>query len=79
MKDKIHRNYDYYKTFSKQEQLSMDLLRDIMHFIKNTRLKKEDWFLLDRLVRNLESGIHPNKVLRGIKEKFVKVQKQYQK
>ena len=79
MKDSLHRSYDYFPTVSKKEQNWAELLNEIMCFIKNTKLKKEDWFLLNKLMRNLELNKQSSKVLRSIKEKFIKVQKHYQK
>lgn len=79
MKDTIHRNYDYVPAVSKKEQTAADLLAEIMFFMKNTELEREDWALLNRWIRNLEKGKHANKVLRGIETKFARIQEQYQR
>ena len=79
MKDTRHRNYDYVPPVTKKEQTVSDLLAEIMFFIQNTELKREDWFLLNRMIRNLEKGKHANKVLRGIENKFAKIKEQYQR
>ena len=79
MQDTKHRNYDYVPPVSKKEQLASELLNEIMVFIKNTELRPEDWHLLNRLIRNLEKEKHSNKALRGIENKFAKVQRKYQR
>ena len=79
MKDFKHRSYSYVPSVTKKEQNAADLLAEIMFFIKNTDLKREDLFLLNRLIRNLEKGKQSHKVLRGIESKFAKIQEQYQR
>ncbi|MBQ3784853.1 MAG: hypothetical protein II843_00465 [Alphaproteobacteria bacterium] len=79
MQDTKHRNYEYVPSLSKQEQTASDLLEAMMFFIKNTQIKREDWILLNRLLRNLERKKHSAKVLRGIKNRFEKIQNQYQR
>lgn len=79
MQDTKHRNYEYVPSLSKQEQTASDLLEAMMFFIKNTQIKREDWILLNRLLRNLEQEKHSAKVLRGIKNRFEKIQNQYQR
>lgn len=79
MKDFKHRNYDYSPSVSKKDQEAADLLNQIMFFIKNTKLNREDYILLNRLLRNLEAKKQSNKVLRGIENKFAKIKEQYQR
>lgn len=79
MQDRKHKNYEYVPSLSKQEQATSDLLESMMFFIKNTQIKREDWILLNRLLRNLEQKKHSAKVLRGIKNRFKKIQNQYQR
>ena len=79
MQDTKHRNYEYVAPVSKKERLVSDLLNEIMLFVKNTELRREDWIILNRLIKNLEKEKHSNKVLRGIENKFAKIQQQYQR
>lgn len=79
MQDRKHKNYEYVPSLSKQEQATSDLLESMMFFIKNTQIKHEDGILLNRLLRNLEQKKHSAKVLRGIKNRFKKIQNQYQR
>lgn len=79
MQDSKHRNYDYFPRVSKKEQNATDLLTEIMLFVKNTPVNHEDWIILNRLIRNIEKEKHSNKALRGIENKFRKIQQSYQK
>ena len=79
MQDFLHRSYNRLPEASKKEQIATDLLIEVRSFIKHTKLKSADFVLLNRLIDIIEQGNQPNKVLRSMQNRFIKIQQEYQK
>ena len=66
---------------TKQNQLAEELLSAITTFIKKNKLKAQDWIMLMNMTKQIKSNKNTvtNKVLRAQKNKFIKLQRHYQK
>ena len=66
---------------TRQNQLAEELLSAITTFIKKNKLKAQDWIMLMNMTKQIKSNKNTvtNKVLRALKNKFIKLQRHYQK
>lgn len=82
MNEQKKTRYEYFNPSAfEQKQAAEDLLVQITSFVRKNKINVSDWILLNNMIKQLgqSKANLPRKVLRGMQNKFDKIQNKYQR